>query len=76
MKILVSESRKDMYRWGLDQGYKVAGVYVAFNGIDSNLQGSCEVTVDTTIFDINDTMYEIEKITLPSGRVKKTIKKF
>ena len=76
MKILISESRKDMYRWGLDQGYEVAGVYVAFNGIDSYLQGSCEVTVDTTIFEIDDTIFEIEKIKLPSGRVKKTITKF
>ena len=76
MKILFSETKKTAYKWGLNEGYQVAGLYVTFNSIDSSFRGSCEVTVDTTIVEIDDTMYEIEKIILPSGRVKKNIQKF
>ena len=76
MKILFSETKKTTYKWGLNEGYQVAGLYVTFNSIDSSFRGSCEVTVDTTIFEIGGVVYEIEKIILPSGRVKKNIRKF
>ena len=67
--------RKSMYQWGLVEGYKVSGLYCDFNCTNSCLEGGVPVNVQTSYSRINDNIYTMELIFLPSGRIKKTLEK-